>query len=508
MREIYEIDTDKIDQIDSDNNIYHERQKIVDAVESIKDYSSEVTIFVLAYNKIENTRRCIESVLKYTKGISYDLILMDNGSDDETYEYFKSIKHDKIRIVRVNKNRGIGITAFFLDMRWISKYYVTLANDIIVTENWLDNLLAVAKSDEKIGIVNPMSSNVSNIQGYDIDFTDFDDMQEKAKRFNKSDPTKWQERMRVITLGTLYTKECLLTIGWPCFDCGFSHNFGDDDVSFRARRAGYKIILACDTWVCHNHSYSTDDQKKFDEYNMSLSIGRENFKEKYYGVDAWDDSTNYVSEFIDNYITMPPSTENVTILGVDVRCGPPILDIKNSIRKYGIFNTKNYAFTTDSKYDVDLRTICNGAVVCDRTDFIYNSFKPDFFNYIIIGENINEYDKPEKVIRDLYSLLKPQGQLFLSLKNTYNIFTLLETMGYDINYSDPARHYNLDAFFEKVKSMCIDIELINNEMVSANETIINFINQIIPFASFEKFTRDTVVNKLLIEKFWFKITKR
>ena len=56
--------------------------------------------------------------------------------------------------------------------------------------------------------------------------------------------------------------------------------------------------------------------------------------------------------------------------------------------------------------------------------------------------------------------------------------------------------------------MCIDIELINNEMVSANDTIINFINQIIPFASFEKFTRDTVVNKLLIEKFWFKITKR
>jgi len=81
-------------------------------------------------------------------------------------------------------------------------------------------------------------------------------------------------------------------------------------------------------------------------------------------------------------------------------------------------------------------------------------------------------------------------------------------MGYDINYSDPARHYNLDTFFEKVKNMGIDIELINNEVVSANETIINFINQIIPFASFEKFTRDTVVTKLLIEKFWFKITKR
>ena len=47
-------------------------------------------------------------------------------------------------------------------------------------------------------------------------------MQAKAAQFNRSDPRKWEDRQRLITLGTLYRKEVLLAGGWPTADMGFS----------------------------------------------------------------------------------------------------------------------------------------------------------------------------------------------------------------------------------------------------------------------------------------------
>ena len=124
-------------------------------------------------------------------------------------------------------------------------------------------------------------------------------------------------------------------------------------------------------------------------------------------------------------ILLPSDFENPKVLGVDVKCGTPVLDIKNILREYGIFNSEISSFTNDCKYIMDLKTICTGDVVCDRIEFLYNSFKSFYFDYIVIGKCINEYHFPEKVVRDAYALLKRDGQMFLSLKNTYNVLTLL-----------------------------------------------------------------------------------
>lgn len=200
---IHEINTDNVKKMELSGNLIEARKNMALSAASISDFHSDVTILIQAFNRLEKTKQCIESVLKYTKGINYDLLLIDSGSSDGTFEYFKSVEHDKVRILRLSKNITSGFPANFINIGWIAKYLVSVTNDLIVTPNWLHNLIAVAESDPKIGIVNPVSSNASNCQGYDMDFVDFDDMQKKAAEYNKSDPTKWHERMRIITLGTL-----------------------------------------------------------------------------------------------------------------------------------------------------------------------------------------------------------------------------------------------------------------------------------------------------------------
>ena len=66
-----------------------------------------VSIYFQAYNHLEDyTKPAIEALFRYTKDIDYELILVDNGSTDGTFEYFKSLDHPRKRIYRITKNIG------------------------------------------------------------------------------------------------------------------------------------------------------------------------------------------------------------------------------------------------------------------------------------------------------------------------------------------------------------------------------------------------------------------
>ena len=196
------------------------------------------------------------------------------------------------------------------------------------------------KSDSKIGVVNPSSNNVSNFQSIEFKYNNYVEMQKIAEQINISDKSKWEERLRIVTLGTLVRKECLYAMGWPFFDVGFSHNFMDDDMSFRARRAGYKLIVTRDTWICHDHPL---EREQNDDVINTYARDMEKFQSKYYGINPWEDATNSI-------ITVPNllnqleviSKYEISILGVDTKCGMPILDIKN-MRSY---NQHNYNYHT------------------------------------------------------------------------------------------------------------------------------------------------------------------
>ena len=63
------------------SNIYEGRKVTAELSARAKETQSEVSVIVLAYNQLEKTNRCVESILKYTNDVDYDLILIDNGSE-------------------------------------------------------------------------------------------------------------------------------------------------------------------------------------------------------------------------------------------------------------------------------------------------------------------------------------------------------------------------------------------------------------------------------------------
>lgn len=442
------------------------------AVESLHNKSDAlVTIMIQAYNRIDKTKKCIESVLENTKGIDYELLLIDNGSIDGTIEYFKSLDFYNKKIIRISKNIGSGFPAINLSQNMIRKYLVTLPNDVIVTPNWLENIIICMESDPKIGMVNAMSSNVSNLQECQIQYSDHEEMMKKTKIFNSSDPSKWEERIRLITLGTVYRKEVIMAKGLPLSDIGFFHDFSDDDISFQIRRLGYRLILAGDTWICHDHDFRNGEDKNVEKFKDSLKKGRENFNEKYNGIDAWNDTDYSYYNLINNLFILNPENPKF-ILGIDTKCGQPILDVKNSLRKNGIFDIHLSAFTQEAKYFTDLQSICDGNVICERPDVLRDLFVQNSFDYIVIGQAINQYSEPWQLINQAYSLLREGGYIILRIKNAFSFREYINMLGIRKQYcNEYIYNIPLEAIVEDLKKrgevlyqQCLNDNINQNEM--------------------------------------------
>lgn len=501
MEDIIEINTDRMKAIDVDDDLFTNRS----AVSEMQNDAAEVTVVVQAFNRLDKTRRCVESILEYTKEVDYELFLIDNGSTDGTLEYFKSVPHKKKKIIHVTKNVGTGYPSTALRLIDLGKFVCIVNNDLIVTARWLENMLVCMKSDPKIGMVNPVSNNVSNFQNVKLSYTSYEEMQQKAAQLNHSDPQKWEDRQRLITLGTLFRKEALLAAGWPLGDAGFFHDFGDDDITFWLRRAGYRAILARDTWICHDHAVWRGEDKDPAKYGRSLRNGRENFKKKYFGVDAWEDANNYYIPYLDRF-PAPRAAKSARVLGVDVRCGTPILDIKNWLRKSSVFDTQLSAFTQEPQYWLDLKTICTGAVVCDREEFLSDAFPTEYFDYVVADRPLNRYHEPQKVMDDLFAMCKKGGIVSCKLKNAFSFQEYVHLLG-QWNVYDREFSYNLpvDAVNDALEKQG-QVKLIIPIPFPVSEDTYRTICDLVP-AELPKHEQTELLDRMLCREYLFIVEK-
>jgi len=412
----------------------------------------EVTILVVAYNRLEKTRRCVESILEYTKEINYELLLVDNGSEDATLEYFRSVEHSNKRIIRITKNLGSQYALNFAMRSFSGRYFVQVTNDVIVTKNWLSNLLKCMESDPRIGMVTPGSSNISNFQEIPLTFHSYKEMQEKAALYNQSDPKKWEQRLRLMTVVLVIKRELIELTGM--IDRGFFHDFGDDDFSVRVRRTGYKLMLCMDTFVHHDHDFRRGEDKDMEQFQLSLEKGRKNFTDKYYGLDSWTDMSNYEGYLTQSFPKDLPST-SPHILGIDTMCGLSILQIKNELRSRGIMSAKAAAFTSEAKYVVDLQTICE-TVSCDRIERISDFLEDRKFDYIVLGKPINTYPEIPRLLRSILNALRSSGTLFLKLRNTQDVQSYLTMMGRSFPLEEFVTQITLDQFNQMLQLLEVD----------------------------------------------------
>jgi len=126
----------------------------------------ELSIIIVNWNGGRLLTRCIETVISSNPKASYEIVIVDNASSDDSLDKLRAneiiaplFNSEQIRIIRNTENRGFGAAnnqAFAV----VESPYVFLLNlDTEVPAGTIDTLLDKLKSDPKIGACGPKMLN-------------------------------------------------------------------------------------------------------------------------------------------------------------------------------------------------------------------------------------------------------------------------------------------------------------------------------------------------------------
>ncbi|MCK5353578.1 MAG: glycosyltransferase family 2 protein [Methyloprofundus sp.] len=228
--------------------------------ENIYSSPPKVAVIILNWNGKDDTLECLSSVnqLNYP---NYDVIVVDNGSTDDSIEAI-SKQYPDIILLHTGKNLGYA-GGNNIGMRWAleqeANYLLLLNNDTIVDPNLLSEFVQTAKNYKQGGLFG------AKIFYYD----EPDTLWNAGADWNPSTgdhrtrgaQSKDGEAFNTITesayangCALFASSEMLLNIGLLNED--FFLIYEETDLSYRAKKAGYKVYFAPEAKVWHKVSVS------------------------------------------------------------------------------------------------------------------------------------------------------------------------------------------------------------------------------------------------------------
>ncbi len=97
---------------------------------------------------------CLSSVFD-SNFHNFRVILVDNGSNDNSVESVKKLYDEDIDIIRSETNLGFISGNNLAFQKVTSKYVVLLNDDTVVKPDWLDHMVKVAEEDLTIAACQP-----------------------------------------------------------------------------------------------------------------------------------------------------------------------------------------------------------------------------------------------------------------------------------------------------------------------------------------------------------------
>lgn len=230
----------------------------------------DVSIIIINYNTLEMTRACINSIFEKTNDISFEVILVDNNSNDGSKSYFE--KDSRIKYVYNDANLGFGRAnnvglkyAEGRNILFLNSDTLLVNNAIKILSNYLDDNILVGVCGGNL-YNEDLSPNMSFVRHYpslswEIDLL-FHGIPSRLLKYDKSmfNYSDLPSTVAYIWGADIMIKKELLD-RYGSFDKDFFMYFEETELCYRLAKQGYKIMSVPQAKIIHLNGKSTKQHK-------------------------------------------------------------------------------------------------------------------------------------------------------------------------------------------------------------------------------------------------------
>ena len=222
------------------------------------------SVVIVNYNGCKFLDRCLAAVVSQALDEPFEVLLVDNGSTDDSVAFTRS-RFPSVRVIQAARNFGFA-GGNNLGMRSArGRYIVLLNNDTQVRPGWLQALVDAAEADPTAGAIaakilfidppqtiqNAGSLLLSDGSGADRGFRERDHGQYDRR----------EEVFGACGASLLYRRQMLDDVGM--FDDTFFMYYEDSDLNWRMRLRGWRVIYEPGAIVDHVHAGSSREWSPF-----------------------------------------------------------------------------------------------------------------------------------------------------------------------------------------------------------------------------------------------------
>ena len=241
----------------------------------------DCSIIIPVNHQCDVIRQCLVALAEVTKGCSYEVILLDNGSDDETSKFLRTLGGD-VKVIRNDENREFLKCCNQGAVVARGRYLVFLDDRLIPMEGWLSALVQEVQQHQDVAIVSSKLVDADNaIQHCGVAFSPHNcEPYHLYKGKPENDPTvnARGEREAVTAACMLIRREMFESVGG--FNEGDLNGFEDIDLCLTVKEQGGKIIYQPNSvlrQVESRHIHDEDCERKnwqrlFEKWKAKLVV--------------------------------------------------------------------------------------------------------------------------------------------------------------------------------------------------------------------------------------------
>jgi glycosyltransferase involved in cell wall biosynthesis len=235
-----------------------------------------VSIIMPVHNCEEYITESINSIINQTYE-NLELIIVNTGSKDRTNELISKIKDKRIKVIKLNDDKGL-THAFFQGLRIVSGEFVTRHDpDDISSPNRIKEQVEYLLSKEDLGMVSCLIKCITDTEKYRKACLFIEKLQNAYIQYEDIKKAISGGFIPIIFPTLLIRREIINNVNIPEEPEGFDDQIGLLIDILKESRVD-KVNKVLYTYRRHNNAYHIVNEKEYDSYSKSL-IDRRGIKE-------------------------------------------------------------------------------------------------------------------------------------------------------------------------------------------------------------------------------------